>query len=69
MFSGSNWLSELGSQLHPALYASMEGSHSLLRVGRRPALMGIMAEEIQEGFREELTLSAKMGGISFAVSD
>lgn len=69
MFSGSNWLSELVSQLHPTLCVSMEGTHSLLRVRRRPAPMGIMAEEIQESFREVLTVSAKLGGISFAGSD
>lgn len=55
MFNGSN-LSELGSQLCPALCASLEGTRSLLKVGRRPALMKILVGEIKEGFREGLTL-------------
>lgn len=64
MFNGSN-LSELGSQLCPALFARLEGTHGLLKVGRRLALMGILVGEVKEGFREELTVereSAKLVG-------
>lgn len=68
MFNGSN-SSELGSQLRPAFCASLEGTHSLLKVGRRSALMEILGGEIKEGFREELTVenmsvSAKLVGFA-----
>lgn len=69
MFNGSNLLSELGSQLHPALCASLQGTHSLQRVGERPSLVEMLGGEIKEGFREELTVSAKLGRISFAGTD
>lgn len=55
MFNGSS-LSELGSQLRPALCVILEGVHSLLSLGRKPALMEILFGEIKEGFREELML-------------
>lgn len=55
MFNGSS-LSELGSQLRPALCVALEGVHSLLSLGRRPALMEIIVGEIKEGFRGELML-------------
>lgn len=67
MFNGSN-SSELGSQLRPAFCASLEGTHSLLNVGGgETSLMEILGGEIQEGFREELTVenvsvSAKLLG-------
>lgn len=68
MFNGSN-LSELGSQLSPALCASLEGTHGLLKVGRRPALMEILVGEIKEGFREELTLRTLRTGFPLPGSD
>lgn len=55
MFNGSS-LSELGSQLRPALCVTLEGVHSLLSLGRRPALMEILVGESKEGFRGELML-------------
>lgn len=55
MLNGSS-LSELGSQLRPALCVILEGAHSLLGLGRKPSLMEILVGEIKEGFREELML-------------
>lgn len=64
MLNGSNCCLSLGSQLGSALCASLEGTLCLLVV-ERAALMEILVGEIQEGFREALTLRLCLSWVGF----